>query len=131
MASSCRWFGSCACARNTQPASRRSGRDTHGPDVPVPQLERQELPDLLGVVLAACLLIGDEPEYRFAADHAGFGELAVDEHVMDQFLQVMADPGTKRRAEGGLRPVHDLVRQPGLGGLLERQLATPSLDLLA
>src|SRR6185437_3363056 len=97
------------------PTARRSGRDAHGPDVPVPQLERQQLPYLLGVVLAAGLLVGDELAYRLAADHVGFGELALDEHVVDELAQVLPDPGAERRAEGGLRPVHDLVRQPGLG----------------
>src|ERR1700685_4816957 len=99
-----------------------SGADAHRLGVAVPQLHGQELPDLLGPVLAAGLLMADELEQRLAADYAGVDELAAHQDVVDELAKVAADPGAQRGAEGGLRPVHDLVGQPVLCRLLEREL---------
>ena len=71
------------------------------------------------------------PQQRLAADHPGPDELAVDEHVVDDLPQVVAHPRAEGDAERGLGPVHDLVRQPALGRLLERDLALAPLDLRA
>ena len=43
----------------------------------MPQLQRQQLPELLGAVLAAGVLVSDEAEERLAADHPGPHEIAV------------------------------------------------------
>src|SRR5271165_6907341 len=48
---------------------RPSGRYAHGPRVAVPQLHRQQLPDLLGVVLATRLIVGNHALQRLPADY--------------------------------------------------------------
>ena len=48
---------------------RKSCRDAHGPHVAVPQLHRQQLPYLLGAVLAAGLLVVDQSPQRAGPDH--------------------------------------------------------------
>src|SRR5690242_4424272 len=48
---------------------------------------------------------------------------------LDHLMQVVADPGPERSAEGSLRPVHDLTWQPALRRPLEGDLALPAPDL--
>src|SRR5215472_9037871 len=95
----------------------------------VPKLERQQLPDLLGAVLVACLLIGDQAGQRVALDHSAAHKLASDKHVLDNLVQVIPDPRAKRSAERRLGTVQDLGWQPLFRRPLERDLALSARDL--
>src|SRR5690348_6138477 len=109
---------------------RGSGRaDAGRARVAVPQLEAEELPDLLGLVATAAALLSDEPQQRFAPQEAGGHQLATHERVVDELTQVVGHPGAQRRAEGRLRAVDDLVGDPRPRGLLERRLLDPAVDL--
>ena len=58
-------------------------RDACGAHLAVPELHRQQLPDLLGVVFPARLLVGDELQQGLLAQQPELHQLAADEDVAD------------------------------------------------
>src|SRR5258706_73502 len=72
-----------------------SRRNAHGLRVPVPQLQCQQLPDLLGAVLAAVAIRTDEARERVAANHPGLYQFTLHEYVVDNLPQLASEQGTK------------------------------------
>ena len=79
---------------------KRARRRAH---VVVPELETEELPDLLGAVLSSRAFLFDQRQHGVAAQYPRPHELAVDEHVVDEFAEIARDPRAQRRTEGCFR----------------------------
>src|SRR3954447_14657521 len=112
-------------------AARGSGgADAGRTHVPVPELEGEQLPDLLGHVPATAALVCHQLQQRLTLDEPGGHELAVDEDVVDQLAQVVGDPGSEGCAEGCLGAIDDRLRDPSARSVLQRRLLYATADLL-
>src|SRR5689334_3502435 len=75
----------------------------------LPDLEREELPDLKSGVAPPAPEVGDEAVHLDRPEEATPADGVGREQVVDERGQFVDDPATYRRAETGLRPVDDRV----------------------
>src|SRR3954471_24861626 len=104
-------------------------RDACRSCVAVPELEGQQLPQLLGDVTAPGALVADDAQQLIAAKKSGGGQLATDERVVDELAQVIGDPRPQGRTEGRLGALDDLVGDPRPRGLFQCRLLDATVDL--
>src|SRR3954466_15159612 len=93
----------------SSPLALRHSTGSHacGARVLVPQLEGEQLPDLLGFIAPARALVLDEPDEGLAAKEPGRDELTPNQHVVHELTKVVRHPGAEGRSERRLRAVDD------------------------
>ena len=95
----------------------------------LPQLDRQQRPQPQRVVRAALRVDLDQTLHLGGVEEAASRDRGRGQHVVDHRLQIADEPGADGRAEAGLGPVDDVVRQRPLHALLEEVLAREPAQL--
>src|SRR5215210_5574535 len=90
-----------------------------------PELELHQRPDLVGVVPRACDVVVDEPPNLRLPEEAARDGRRVEQDLARELAQRPCEPGRDGDAEPPLRPVEDVVRQPGAERVLEHLLRRP------
>ena len=113
----------------TGATGKSSNRQVRSRNVCIHSSKREQSVDLQAVVRTARGVVGGQPGHRRRVDDAAPGERPLGERVANERCEILHEPRADRRAEAGLLPPDDVVRQHRLLALLEDVLPLQPVQL--